>query len=53
METIEIRKVKNGYIVLPTYHNQGSFTPNDTVNVFESFESLIAFLKSNFKEPIA
>lgn len=50
MNTIEIRKVNNGYMVLPAWNGNTAhqITDGKEVNVFETFEALTEFLRKNF-----
>lgn len=50
MNNVEIRKVNNGYMVLPAFNANNAHMMSDgkEINVFETFEALTAFLKKNF-----
>ena len=49
---IEIRVVGNGYIVSPTMREsqRGTYTPSIDIKCFESFSSLVDWLKDNLTQ---
>lgn len=51
MTNVEIRKVNNGYMVLPSWNANTAHQVIDgkEVNVFETFEALTEFLRKNFE----
>ena len=46
---MNIRKVSNGYMVVPTV-TFGAMTPDDEINVFETFDGLVNHLSKAFGE---
>lgn len=52
MNELEIRVVRNGYMVRPAYElNRQSILSSDDIRVFETFEALTAFLQSTLLKP--
>lgn len=41
---IEIKRVCNGYIVMPPVNVVGMMIGGDSINVFETFEALVKYL---------
>lgn len=54
MKNLEIRKVTNGYIVHPAY-DRGCGYPTDgsEMNVFETFDALVVFLREKLTDTVA
>lgn len=51
MNEIEIRVVRNGYMVRPCVVNRSEMYSMDEVRVFETFEALTAFLQGTLLKP--
>lgn len=51
MNDVEVRVVKNGYMVRPSTHDRSMVTVMEEIRVFETFEGLTEFLKSNLVKP--
>lgn len=49
LEAMELRRVRNGYMVMPWNFNAGQVNANNDIRVFETFESLMAWLKESFR----
>lgn len=50
MRNVEIRKVSNGFVVLPPYNGSGSFTDGSEISVFETFDALTEFLRKTLAD---